>query len=137
MSTNIINLDANPFAPYGWDVVEHRRAGMLLWNVSLLSLHLEVEQQNGKWIKGDLLYERLRSKRVWNANVLDHWLRHPGCIPEECRGKWVFFWGTIYRNRFGEHYVRCLDWSLGHRTSYGFFLGHGWSENDPAASPSL
>ncbi len=45
-----------------------------------------------------------------NVNVLDYLLANPSLIPEEWKGKNVFFRGTIDRNSDGLLYGRCLHW---------------------------
>ncbi len=52
----------------------------------------------------------MKGKKVLNANVLEYLLKNPRAIPEEWKGKYVFFWGTIYRRSDGRLYVRCLVW---------------------------
>lgn len=68
-----------------------------------------------------------------NANVLEYLLAHPDLIPEEWKGKAVFFWGTIYRDSDGGLYVRYLYWS-GVRWSWVCnWLARDWIGHDPAA----
>ncbi|MBI2175621.1 MAG: hypothetical protein HYU35_02730, partial [Parcubacteria group bacterium] len=94
---------------------------------------LDKEQMDGKWIEGDKLRNELANKPVLNANVLDHLLANPHLIPEEWKGKTVFFWGTIYRDQHDNLRVRCLScrddrWHWG----AGWF-GNSWSTRYPAA----
>jgi hypothetical protein len=57
-------------------------------------------------------------------------------IPEEWKGKYVFFWGTIYRGSGDNLYVRCLCWGGG-RWDWGYdWLGGGWDDGNPAAVPA-
>lgn len=57
--------------------------------------------------------KELEDQPVLNANVLDFLREHPELIPDEWKGKFTFFWGTIYRHRDGDLYVRCLYWDGG------------------------
>jgi hypothetical protein len=85
---DVIDLDADPVVPNCRNVEEHQ----------------------GSWIEGTKLREELRAYNPSNANLLDYLLKHPHLIPEEWSSKYVFFWGTLYRNSVGNLYVRCLCW---------------------------
>jgi hypothetical protein len=76
---------------------------------------------------------------VMNANVLDFLLANPDLIPEEWKKdehgntRYIFFWGTVYRDRGGDLYVRYLCWG-GDRWGWGSrWLGSGWDGDSPAA----
>jgi len=128
-----IDLDADPFIPDGWQVVEHEKGGRFEWNPVNISLYLADGQKDGKSMKRDALRQALKVQKVLNANVLDFLLKHPELIPEEWKGKFVFFWGTIYRSSVGDLYVRCLCWG-GVGWHWGVdWLGDDWSACDPAA----
>jgi len=95
----------------GWKIEEHRK-GNPQWRYepSQLRLHLSPNQQGDKYIVGDKLRKELVSVPVMNANLLDWLLLHPELIPDSWKGKYVFFWGTIYRHRGGSLCVRYLYW---------------------------
>jgi len=114
-TAQIIDANAKPFVPDGWKVVKHQKGRKFEWNPSKILLYLSDEQKNGKHIEGNKLREELESKPVLNACVLDWLLAHPEFIPEEWKGKVVFFWGTIYRRAGGDLVVRYLCW-----------FGRGW-----------
>ena len=124
-----INTDKKPFVPEGWKVEEHRKCGTV--DLSKLALHLEPEQKEGH-LSGDVLRERLKDKSVLNANVLDYLLKHPKLIPEEWKGKYVFFWGTIYRDSGGSLSVRYLYWYGGRWYWFYYWLDHVWHGRNPA-----
>jgi len=135
---HVIDCDANPFVPDDWSVEEHRKGDQFKWNKEAQrdALYLSKGQQGGKYIEGNKLCKELEGKPVLNANVLDYLLANPHLIPEEWKGKAIFFWGTIYRDRDGDLCVRCLLWS-GDRWDWGFdWLGYDWDDNDPAAVPA-
>lgn len=128
----VIDLDAGPFVPDGWKVEEHQKGGQFAFDQSKVTLHLHTGQLNGGRIKGTSLQKKLTNLPVMNANMLDWYLAHPQHIPEEWKGKYVFFWGTVYRDRFGNLCVRCLYW-LGGQWSWGDdWLGHDWNADRPA-----
>ncbi len=130
---NVIDCDAASFVPKGWSVEEHRKGGQFAWDPGKVSLYLSESQKNGSVISGNKLRKELQDKPVLNANVLDYLLEHPELIPEEWKGKYIFFWGTIYRGSDGGLYVRCLSWD-GERWSWGDrWLGRGWNADNPAA----
>jgi hypothetical protein len=132
----IIDLDANPFVPDGWEVEEHKKGGQFEWNVTKINLFLSINQQGGKTIKGHKLRKELKSKAPFNANMLDFLLAHPHLIPEEWKGKCVYFWGTIYRDSDGDPCVRYLYWDDGQWDWDWGCLDDGWSSSSPAAVPA-
>ncbi|SRR6266481_265375 len=131
---HIIDCDAQPFVPDGWSVEEHQKGGTWSWDASKAYLYKSPEQLKGS-IEGNKLREKLRkiSTPVLNANVLDYLLANPHLIPEEWKGKYVFFWGTVYRYSSGHLYVRCLCWNDGRWSWSGFWLDLGWDCLGPAA----
>ena len=129
----IIDCDSDPFIPDGWTVEEHRKGGQFQWDSAKVSLYLSKRQKGGKLITGDDLRREPEGQPVLNANVLDYLLAHPELIPDEWKGKYIFFWGTIYRNRVGRLYVRDLAWNGdGWRWSYRW-LDSVWFSDNPAA----
>ncbi len=130
---HIIDLDTDPFVPEGWTVEEHRKGGQFAWDPEAVALHLSPNRQSGKVIKGKMLRLELANQPVLNANALDYLLKNPTLIPEDWKGKYVFFWGTIYRGSGGRLYARYLDWS-GERWDWDYcWLGDDWSVSNPAA----
>lgn len=117
---HVIDCDATPFTPSGWKVEEHKKSGLFKWNYAQVVLFLSKFQKNGV-IDGNKLRKELADKPVLNACVLDYLLANPHLIPEEWKGKYVFFWGTIYRDSNGNLFVRCLYWS-----GDGWYWGRGW-----------
>ena len=109
-SSHLINLDADPFIPDGWYVEEHQKGGQFKWDASKVRLYLSEPQKRGRSIEGNKLRNTLKHQLVLNANVLDYLLKHPHLIPEEWNSKYVFFWGTIYRDSDGYLDVRHLYW---------------------------
>lgn len=135
---HVIDCDAEPYLPDGWSVEEHRKGGTFKWDKDAQkdALYLSEAQKNGKWIEGNKLRKELSNKPVLNANVLDHLLAHPHLIPEEWKGEAVFFWGTIYRGRRGDLYVRYLLWNGVRWDWIASWLGFGWNDCNPAAVPA-
>lgn len=133
---HVIDLDANPFIPNDWAVEEHKQGGQFAWDPAKVALYLSKEQQGVKCIMGNNLREEMKSKPVYNANLLDHLLAHQHLIPEEWKGKFVFFWGTIYRDRSGDLRVRCLLWNGDRWYWHASWLFSDWSGSNPAAVPA-
>jgi hypothetical protein len=131
-----VDLDADPFVPDSWSVEEHQKGGQFTWDAAKVSLYLSKKQQNGKGIEGNKLREELKDRPVFNANLLDYLLAHTHLIPEEWKGKAVFFWGTIYRDRDGDLRVRCLIWGDGRWLWNALWLCLGWRARHPAAVPA-
>lgn len=131
----IVDLDADPFVPDGWKVVKHVKGGQLEFDPAKVALYLD-EEQNGGVIIGHELRGKLKGKPVFNANLLDYLLAHPNLIPEEWKGKAVFFWGTIYRDSVGSLCVRCLVWDDGRWYWVYRWLDGRFDDFDPAAVPA-
>ena len=135
MIEHLINCDANPFIPDGWIVEEHKKGGLYKFDPSKVSLYLSKKQVKGS-IQGHDLRKELEGKSVFNANILDYLLAHTELIPEEWKGKVVFFWGTIYRHSGGDLYVRYLYW-VGSRWHWDYcWLDSGFNSGTPAALAS-
>lgn len=127
-----IDCDATPVIPDGLTIEKHLKGGIIRWTKDLVRLHLTKKQKKGL-IGGHELRKELEDEKVLNACVLDFLLKNPHLIPEEWKGKAVFFWGTIYRDAGGNLYVRCLYWrGSGWGWGYGW-LDDGWDEGSPAA----
>lgn len=98
-------------------------------------LHLEPEQEKGELLSGEVLFERLKDK-AYNTKVLDYLLEHQEEIPEEWKGKLVYFWGTKYEDSDGYLHVHCLFWG-GDRWNWRcIWLGNDFSGSNPAAIPA-
>jgi hypothetical protein len=132
---HLIDLDADPFVPNRWKVEEHRKGGQFKWDASKVSLYLSKKQQRGV-IEGNKLRDELKGKPVYNANLLDYLLKNPHLIPEEWKDKYVFLWGTVYRDSGGNLCVRYLYWS-GDGWGWGSdWLDSDWGDGRPAAVPA-
>jgi len=96
---HIIDCDADPYCPTGWEVVEHRKCGRieLEWNQDRIRLYLSKDQEGGSHVSGHKLRKELADQPILNANVLDYLLAHSELIPKEWEEEIIFFWGTIYR----------------------------------------
>ena len=129
-----IDCDADPFIPDGWRVEEHRKGGIFTWDPTNVKLYLSKKQRGEKHITGNDLRKELTHEPVLNANVLDYLLKSENqhLIPEEYKGKAVFFWGTIYRHSGGSLYVRYLCWG-GDRWGWSWrWLGRDFNSYNPA-----
>ena len=133
--SKVVDLDANPFVPDGWSVEEHQKGGQFAFDPAKLGLHLSKKQEGDGRIEGNKLREELKAQPVVNANLLD-WLyrkENQHLIPDEWKGKAVFFWGTIYRDADGSLCVRDLFW-LGDGWYWGCrWLDYDWYSVFPAA----
>jgi hypothetical protein len=129
-----IDCDADPFIPEGWKVEEHTKGGIFTWDPTAVKLYLSKKQKGDKRIVGNDLHKELKSKPVLNANALDYLLKpeNQHLIPEEWKGKAVFFWGTIYRRSYVYLCVRCLYWNDGAWGWSGGWLGGGFDSYGPA-----
>ena len=134
----IIDLDADPFVPEGWIVEEHIKGGQFEFDPAKVALYLDERQKNCGLIEGNKLREKLKGRLVYNANLLDFYLVHSELIPQEWKGKAVFFWGTIYRELKGRLCVRNLICDGGNRWNWDYrWLNTGFRDDyNPAAVPA-
>jgi hypothetical protein len=137
--THVIDCDAAPLIPHGtWKVEEHRQGGQVTWDLAGVKLHLSVNQMGDQCIEGNKLREELANKPVLNANVLDYLLHYPNLIPEDWKvdeagnTRYVYFWGTVYRDSDGNLYVRNLFFG-GERWRWTYnWLNSLWNCHGPA-----
>jgi hypothetical protein len=132
---HVIDCDVDPLVPsaWKWKMESHEKGGELEWDPTKIKLYLDEGQKNGKTIIGSELQKKLADKPVLNANVLDYLLANPHLIPEEWKSKYIFFWGTVYRNPDGRLYVRYLGWFGDRWLWYSYWLGLGWGSCHSAA----
>lgn len=132
---HIIDCDADPYVPDGWSVESHKKGGQLEWASDKVALWLCQAQEASKVVQGNELRKLVEVEQdVLNANVLDYLLEHPHLIPQEWKGKAVFFWGTIYRRLLRALCVRYLFWSGGEWFWEFIWLDDGFFDHDnPAA----
>jgi|GEM_PF-957172 hypothetical protein len=130
----VIDFDADPACPEGWQVAEHRKGGRLEWSPDKARLFL-AEGQDGGSVAGHVLRTAVAGENPFNANLLDWLLAHPEEIPESWKEKAVFFWGTVYRGRDGGLYVRYLYWDGGRWRWHHDWLGNRWFAGSPALVP--
>lgn len=129
-----INTDKKPnIHDKGFAIQSHSGMGKIEWNPKKIELYISEKQKMG-YINGNDLRKELKRKPVLNATVLDWLLEHPKEIPKAWKEKYVYFWGTIFRDADGNLCVKFLYWDGG-----GWNWGYGWLVNvwrgsDPAAS---
>ena len=147
--SHIVDGDADPFLPDGWEVEKHKKQGEmkitrasddLYVNGKKIEFFLSKPQEKGETIVGNDLRKELNALPVLNANVLDYLLAHPELIPDEWKKdtngntRYIFFWGTIYGDSDGHlRRVRCLYWLDGRWRWNDFWLDDGWGTDSPAA----
>ncbi len=134
MKKHTINTNKAPSIPYdGWKIESHKKMGKITITKDSLRLYTDPEQEKG-YVVGNELLKRLTDKPILNATVMDYLWEHQELIPEEWKGKYVYFFGTVYRGSFQSLCVRYFYWSDGawHR-SYRW-LGYHWDFRNPVAS---
>lgn len=104
-----IPCNTTPFIPDGLYIVEHRKFDFFNLNPNYTKLDLSRKLRNmsnsGKNIK-----EHLSKKFVMNVNILDFIIENPDLIPENWKGKEIYFWGTIYAiESSADIVIACLD----------------------------
>ncbi len=129
----LIDCDSNPFLPDGWKMEEHKKGGQIQWDPEKVRLYLS-SGQCGRVIEGNELRKELEEKPVLNANVLDFLLKKENqhLIPNEWKGKLIFFWGTLFRNSRGNLCVCCLSWFDGEWCWRYDLIDRIWGSNSPA-----
>ena len=141
ITEHIIDCDIPVFIPKNWELLPeteqlpNRVRGQVKFDPTKVNLHLADGQKSGKWIEGNELRKELAKELVYTAHVLDYLLKPENrhLIPEEWKGRAVYFWGTIFRAD-GRLYVRCLYWGVGSRWSWNYCgLDISWHNDSPAA----
>ncbi len=133
-----VDCSADPVLPNGWSLEEHQRGSVvklekmpdgLYLDGKKIEFYLSRKQKKGN-IEGNKLRKELTGKPAVNACVLDYLLEHTELIPEEWKKdengntRYLFFWGTVYRDSGGFLSVRCLYWG-----GCGWRWVHGWLDS--------
>ncbi|MFA5024863.1 MAG: hypothetical protein WC523_08035 [Patescibacteria group bacterium] len=92
LAINLIDCSAPPFCPEG--LVRETHQGKDFFKFDPAKIYLHQPKTRGTI---EELSRLPAGKLALNANVLDYLLKHPELIPKEWRGKYIFFFGTIYR----------------------------------------
>ncbi len=129
----LFDTTKKPKIPYKDWTIQSNDTSLGKIDLSKIELYLDDDQKDGKYIEGNLLLGKLKGKPILNANVLDYLLKHKNLIPESWKDKYVYFWGTIYRDSFGNLCVRYLCWGGGSWNWGSRWLDGGWHSGSPAA----
>ena len=111
-----VDLRADPSVPEDYEVVEHRKGGIMDIHPRDVKPYLSERQRQHerKFTGNDLLEETHRTGKFFpNGNLLDDWILHPNHIPWHSRksGGFDIFLGTIYRSKIdGSLCVRYGEW---------------------------
>lgn len=129
-----MDLQQPPHCPKGLTVRDHAKDYVVDPTEVALLLHCSTAQAVGR-VSGHDVRAALVKIPVLNANVLDFLMipENHCYIPENWRGRKVFFWGTTYMVAHGEECVRFIEWgSHGWASSYRR-LSDEWGMADLAA----
>jgi hypothetical protein len=94
---HMIDCDTKPEF-LGKTVAEHQKGGMWNFDPDKITLRKVEKQIAGDDILARHVYKEIACLPVLNSNVLDYLLQHQEIIPDDWKDKYIFFWGTIYRN---------------------------------------
>lgn len=129
---HIIDTDKDPILPEWATPVSHKKMGQIEWKEKDFELYLDKKQKGG-WINGNDLYEKIKDTPVMNVNVAQFFVDNPKLYPKEWKNEYVYFWGTIVRDRrdnlryvpylYGRGDGVVLDW---------VWAGHVWFGDLPA-----
>ena len=143
----LIDLQAEPYLPKSeeWIIEEH----LGYWSLDLFKFKASeiilYPGPNDRFAAGDDLRRELSrsNKLILNGNVLDWLLANQDYIPEDWKGKYVHFLGTIYCRlgyRFSEAYqsedalyVRSLYWGGSKFCDGDSWLGRKFNTSNPIA----
>ncbi len=113
--------------------IQSRFRGKFRLNQHAIALYLAEGQCNGGFLIGMDLALALEGQLVLPDPVLDALLLYPELIPETCKGKDLFFWGTKRRGAdrcLHVRYLRCQGRSWGWSS---YWLGSDWGSSRPSA----
>lgn len=137
---HVINTNIDPKLPFPSATVEENKLmGKIEWEPAKFEFHLEPEQTTG-YIIGKKLRKRLEGKPVVNAAFMDYLAAHPDLVPDswkkdkQGRNRYIYAWGTIFRNSDDNLCVRYWCWNDGALQSFYRWLDVGWDDQDPALS---
>lgn len=104
---HLIDGDADPCCRLkpGWQLVQHRKIGMVEWDPAKIKFFLSEEQKDGRLIRGNQLYSLLENQPVLNECVQDYLTRLTNMdelFPDEWEDHILYFWGTIYRDEHNQ-----------------------------------
>ncbi|MFA6604182.1 MAG: hypothetical protein WCT10_05120 [Patescibacteria group bacterium] len=120
----MIDCNSRPFIPRGWSVWDEEQLpnvvrGQIEFDPSKVAFHLDDAQKKDAIVGNDLKKKLTTGIMVYGAQVLDYLLANTNLIPEswktdeQGRTRYIYFWGTIYRDSRGRPCVRCLDLYVG------------------------
>ncbi len=104
-----IDARDNPFSPYPtFKMVEHLNQGFWKWDEDVARIKEVVHSPRHKVITAHELRERCAKDAIGNANFIEFFILNKHLVPEEWRGKNIFFLGTLYVHiaEKGKYYVR-------------------------------
>ncbi len=133
----MIDTTQKPSTPYdSWKIESHDTS---LGIIDPKNLGLYTDDSQKKTVEGNKLLKTLKGKSVLNATVLDYLYDHQDEIPEswkkdeEGNTRYIYFWGTIYRDSDDSLYVRCLYFYDGVWDRRYDWLDLDWDVQNPAA----
>lgn len=107
-----INANVAPYVPPGFSVERNCENGRV--NVADIGVYLPEKQKKGLIdFKEALNDAQSQSQPLLNATVLEALLKNPEFIPNDWKGKFIIFAGTLYRTQRGNIFVRCLHFRNG------------------------
>lgn len=139
---HIVDTDRRPSILPEFGLEEHRRMGKVKLEkreggelyIQGSKVELIVTERQRSGLQGHKLRKELTDKPVLNACVLEYLYEHQELIPDSWKGRYPFFWGTIFRDAVGLLYVAYLLWH-GERWAWGCsWLGGDWRSPRPAVS---
>ena len=151
-------LDFNPIIPIDrsqkptypdWvkDVLhpELEGQGPAVYAITQVGLWLHDDQKDGKWMKGQAIYDHLVQNQMLESclslrDLEEIQKRGSPFFRKHFRGKAVFGWKSVVRNRIGNLRVPYLTEGDGEVVLGWHWLGRGWYDCNPAlrfASPQV
>ncbi len=114
LEETIINLNAVPEPPYSeWKIKEHVLLPEEEFDLKKLVAISKLTEDHRGCISGNeyvKLFHEDKTILLANENILDFLVRHPEHIPENAKGKTMYFFGTRYHIEGKEHSNR--SWKL-------------------------
>jgi hypothetical protein len=143
-----VNLDAPPELPFddaivvtnsagSWVTIQ-RRGNDLYQNGVKIILHLDDGQKNGKNIKGYKLQKKIANRTSVHPNVFDalfecNMMPDDYKVDEKGNTRFINSFAVVYRNRYGNEFVRCWFWHKGRWLSSYAWLYSSWRGRSPSA----
>lgn len=128
-----IDLDRNPVIPEGLSIELHKKQGLFVFDSIKVKLTKLLHKESSRFDQNKMrkIFKKASGLDAFNTVLLDWYLGYPENIPDDWKGKRIFFWGTLYKDVNGTNFVRYLEWNKYKKSWHsGTTMDYGCKMND-------